>query len=66
MNVLIEIECETIVDLHTHLQALQKQIRKQCRVNKSNPKEDEFPVGTQLEGDNCYGYHTMDVIETIG
>jgi hypothetical protein len=63
MNVLIEIECETIADLHTHLKELQKQIRKQAKVNKANPQKDDFPAGTQLEDDNCYGYHTLDVYE---
>lgn len=66
MNILIEIECETIADLHTHLTELCKQIRKQTKVNKSNPKTDDFPIGTQLYDDNCYGSHELNVIESVG
>jgi hypothetical protein len=66
MNILIEIECETIADLHTHLKVLQEQIKKQAKVNKASPQKDDFPIGTSLYDDNCYGTHKMDVIETIG
>ena len=65
MNVLIEIECETISDLHKHLQVLQQQIKKQAKINNSDPQKDDFPVGTALQDDNCYGYHTMDVYKAI-
>lgn len=66
MNILIEIECETIADLHAHLKELCKQIRKQAKINKSDPQNDDFPVGTQLYDDNCYGTHELNVIEVIG
>lgn len=65
MNILIEIECDTIADLHTHLTELCKQIRKQTKVNKSDPKKDDFPVGTHFEDDNCYGTHELNIIEVI-
>lgn len=65
MNILIEIECETIADLHTHLTVLCKQIRKQAKINKADPKVDDFAVGTQLYDDNCYGTHELNVIEVI-
>jgi hypothetical protein len=66
MNILIEIECETIADLHTHLKVLQEQIIKQTEVNRQDPQKDDFAIGTSLYDDNCYGTHKMDVIELIG
>ncbi len=65
MNILIEIECETIADLHTHLKVLQGQIRKQATINKQDPQKDDFAIGTSLYDDNCYGAHQMDVIEVV-
>lgn len=65
MNVLIEIECETITDLHKHLEVLQGQIKKQVKVSKQDPQKEDFPIGTSLYDDNCYGTHKMDVIEFI-
>lgn len=65
MNILIEIECETIADLVKHLNVLQGQIKKQTKVNKSDPQKDDFAIGTSLYDDNCYGTHELNVIEVI-
>lgn len=65
MNILIEIECETLAELIGHLKVLQRQVKKQSQINKSDPQKDDFPIGTQLYDDNCYGTHELNVIEVI-
>lgn len=62
---MIEIECDTIADLHTHLKVLQEQIRKQATINKQDPQKEDFAIGTQIYDDNCYGTHELNVIEVI-
>ena len=65
MNIMIEIECDTLTDLPKHLEVLQEQIKKQVQVSRHDPQKEEFPIGTSLSDDNCYGTHKMDVIEVI-
>lgn len=65
MKALIEIDCETIAELHAHLKEIQKQIKKQTKINNADPQKDDFPVGTSIYDDNCYGTHALDIIEQV-
>lgn len=64
MEITIQIDCETIADLHAHLHELQKQIREKARKLKLSPLNEMFPVPDNHDGadmdlydDNCYGEH---------
>lgn len=62
MRVLIEIECDTVSDLHQHLDVMKRQVRKESKKQKLDPLHDEFPLETVLEDDNCYGSHELSVV----
>lgn len=59
MEIKIDIECDNISDLYTHLRVLREQIKKETKKLKLNPFNDEFPDGFKLEDGNCYGEHTL-------
>lgn len=62
MRVLIEINCDTISDLHQHLDAMKRQVRKECKSRKLDPLHDDFPLDIELEDDNCYGEHQLKIV----
>lgn len=59
MRIIVEIECETITEFHSHLTVLKTQIRKQSHKLKLNPLTDAFPIKVDLYDDNCYGTHDV-------
>lgn len=61
MKIVIEINCETIGELTTHLYEIIKQAKKECRKQKLDPLHDEFESGLRIEDDNCYGDHLLRV-----
>lgn len=63
MNIQIDIECDTISELIGHLAVLKRQILRQAQINKVDTTKADFPIGTQLYDDNCYGTHELNVIE---
>ena len=63
MKIIIEIDCDTISEAYAHLTVLQKQIKKQTKINKVDPDKDDFPAGTEFYDDNCYSTHTASVYE---
>ena len=63
MKVLIEINCDSISELTSHLNEMFKQCKQLCKKSKLDPFNDEFPVDTILEDDNCYGSHELKVVE---
>lgn len=65
MNIMIEIECETIADLVAHLRVLENNIIKQSNINNQNMRREDFAIGTKLYDDNCYGTHELSVIEVV-
>lgn len=62
MRILIEIECDTISDLHQHLDVMKRQVRKECKKQKLAPLDDEFPLNTVIEDNNCYGSHELKIV----
>lgn len=62
MRAIMEIECESVGELTTHLYEAIKQIKKQSRKQKLDPSHDEFPVDTVFEDDNCYGSHQLKIV----
>lgn len=65
MDILIEVQCDTISELVAHLDKMKEQVLKQSRVNKVDLSATDFPEGTCLEDDNCYGSHSLNVIEYV-
>jgi len=57
MNIKIEIECNTINDLHSQLTKLASQVKKSAKKQKLNLLTDEFEAedSDSLSDDNCYG-----------
>lgn len=60
---IIQIECETIGELYTHLTVLKKQIKKKAKKEKLNPAKEAFKENDSIIDDNCYGYHSLTVYE---
>lgn len=65
MNIIIDIECDTINELVEHLDTMKRQVLKQAQVNKVNPAKADFPEGTTLYDNNCYGSHELNVVKVI-
>lgn len=63
MKLIIEIDCETINQLHNHLTVLKKQIRSRAKQLKLDHQKEAFQVKTEFYDDNCYGMHMATVIE---
>ncbi len=61
MRVLIEIDCDTIQELTAHLTCMRDQVKKEMKKLKLNC-DDEFPLGTELEDNNCYGTHELTIV----
>ena len=59
MKIKIEIDCETISDLYSHLSELRRQIKKETKKRKLDPLRDEFGSDVNLYDDNCYGTHDV-------
>lgn len=57
MNIQIDIECETIAELIQHLGEIHRQVERQARINGADIASDDFPLGTILCDNNCYGTH---------
>jgi hypothetical protein len=62
MRVLIEINCESVGELTTHLYEMVKQVKALSKKIKLDPHHDELPIDTVLEDDNCYGEHELKVV----
>ncbi len=60
MRVKIEIDCDTIGALTTHLSVIRSEVKKRAREMKLNPMEDELPK-SKWQDDNCYGEHIVSV-----
>ncbi len=65
MNIQINIDCETIGELYSHLTMLRSQIKKEATRLKLNPNDDEFTPEMKLDLDdaNCYGEHEVLILE---
>lgn len=63
MKVMIEIDCETINQLHNHLSVLKKQIRSRAKALVLDHTKEGFPAETQFYDDNCYGTHHAEIVE---
>jgi hypothetical protein len=61
MKAKIEIECETIGELTSHLYEAIRQIKKEAKKRKLE-HSDEFEVSIVLEDDNCYGSHDIEIL----
>ena len=61
MRVLIEINCDRIDELAAHLTCMRDQVKKEAKKLKLE-KDDEFPIDTELEDNNCYGTHELKVV----
>lgn len=57
MKVNIKIDCETAIELQTHLQAISETVKIRSRGNL----EYDFEVGTQFSDNNCYGTHEVTI-----
>lgn len=66
MNIIINIECETVSDFYSHLSELRRQIKKEAKKLKLNPASDEFPDNVTLYDDNCYGTHIVTISNEEG
>lgn len=62
MKVIIEIDCETIIEVQAHLSVIKKQLKSHTKKMKYNP-DQELPNNTFLSDDNCYGSHTLHTYE---
>jgi len=62
MRILIEIDCDTVNEITSHLKHLREQIKKEAAKKKLDIFSDEFEIGTELEDANCYGEHTLTVV----
>ncbi len=63
MQVEINIECDTIAELYSHLIMLSEQVKSETKRLELSHINDEFPGGgaVDLDDDNCYGSHTVTV-----
>ena len=57
MQIEISINCETEQELLNHLSAIRLSIKREIRKQKG-----EFKTPATLEGSNCYGEHTINII----
>lgn len=64
MRISIEIECDTIQELKSHLSVLNAQITKYVKTNKLDKHHDELSSSVVIEDDNCYGCHILQVTES--
>jgi hypothetical protein len=55
MKVLIEIDCDDVQELYSHLAKMKMQVF--ILMKKRFKKTDELPTGFVIEDDNCYGSH---------
>jgi len=58
MKVQIEIECETVGELLSHI----ADIAKTIEIRAIHNTDYCFEVGTQFENNNCYGTHEVTII----
>jgi hypothetical protein len=61
MKMLIEIDCDNLQELYSHLSQMKVAVFKLMKKIKGT---DELPVGFTLEDDNCYGSHYAIVKES--
>lgn len=63
MKIIIEIDCDTINEFHSHLLELARQVKKNAKKQKLNPLEDEFKCedSDSLSDNNCYGTHKVTI-----
>lgn len=63
MKIKIEIECDTIQELHGHLNKIKEDVRKHTKKLKLDSLHDELPrkLGPELYDDNCYGGHHVNI-----
>ncbi len=62
MKIEIEIECETIGEFELHLKKMLVDIDNESHRLNLNPNVDELPESIDLDDDNCYGSHTVKII----
>lgn len=61
MIIQIEIDCNTIQEFFKHLSVIRVEARRIMRKEKLNSDDDFAP--TEWKDDNCYGNHTVSIIE---
>lgn len=62
MKITIEVECDQLGELTSHLSVLIKGIKKYVKKNKLTADAD-VPGDLELYDDNCYGTHELKVSE---
>lgn len=62
MIIQIFIECISINDLTSHLQAIKETVNKMAAQQKLDALRDSFNHET-FSDDNCYGQHIVTIIE---
>lgn len=63
MKIKIEIECDTIRELHSHIDHLKEQLIEFTNRKGLDAQSDDLSKGVILENDNCYGSHWLQVIK---
>lgn len=61
MKIKIEIDCDTISQIHSHLYVIGRDLRKHTKKFNLNPVEDEFPKRIKFDDENCYGEHIVKI-----
>lgn len=64
MKIKINIECDTIGELHHHLKKLNADVIRHADKRKLDPLKDEFSVedAESLYDNNCYGTHVVEIL----
>lgn len=57
----IEIDCCNIQELNAHLTCIRVQVKKEM-IKLKLGEDDEFPLETILEDNNCYGTHELTIV----
>lgn len=61
MKIKIEIDCDTIGELVSHMYEIIRQVKKESRIFKLDPKNDTFEKKVILDDNNCYGTHKVTI-----
>lgn len=62
MKITIKIECDTIIEFRGHLEMLRDQIKKKVKSEKLDHFHEEFSNADNLDDNNCYGTHEVEII----
>lgn len=63
MKAIMEIDCETVGELVTHLRVAATQVKKEVKKWKLNPDDQLTMEVTVLEDNNCYGTHKLTITQ---